>query len=102
MYFLEDGDATAFSQRLRRSYGAVPAFYCVPTAFLLAVVALRRRSYSVSTACIALSLRVYCAFTARPLRALRFHCASTACIALLRRSHCVDGAFVCITYENEV
>ena len=65
--FLGKAAVTASSQRTKRCYGALVAFYCVPTEFLLAIL---------------------CALTTL---SLRFHGAHIVCTALSRRLHCADG-----------
>ena len=76
--FLEKGPFTASLQRPMRCYGALVAFYRVPTEFLLAILC----------ALTTLSLRFHGAFTALTLHALRFHGVRTA---LSRHLHCADG-----------
>ena len=70
--FLEKAPATASSQRPRRCYGALVAYYRVPTEFLLAILCILTtcslRFHGAHIACTALSRRSYCAFTAFALR----------------------------------
>ena len=73
--FLEKAPVMASSQRPRRCYGALVAFYRVPTEFLLAILC----------ALTTLSLRFHAALT---LRALRCHGVRTA---ISRRLHCAVG-----------
>ena len=61
--FLEKAPVTASSQRPRRCYGALVAFYRIPTEFLLAIL------------CALMKL------------SLRFHGAHIACTVLSRGSH---------------
>ena len=64
--FLENAPVTASSQRPRRCYGALVAFYRVPTEFLLAILCtlttLSLRFHGAHIACTALSLHSHCAF----------------------------------------
>ena len=70
--FLEKAPVTASSQRPRRCYGALVAFYRIPTEFLLtilcALTTLSLRFHGVHIACTALSRGSHCAFTAFALR----------------------------------
>ena len=67
IFFVKKWPATASLQRPRRCYGTRMAFYCVHTAFLLAIL---------------------CALTTL---SLLIHGAHNAFTALPRRSHCADG-----------
>ena len=73
--FLEKGSVTASLQQPKRCYGALVAFYRVPTEFLLAILC----------ALMTLSLRFHGAHHA-------CSCAFTASASVLsRRLHCADG-----------
>ena len=70
--FLEKGSVTANLQRPRRCYGALVAFYRVPTEFLLAILCalttLSLRFLGAHNSCTAPSQDSHRAFTAFALR----------------------------------
>ena len=71
--FLEKrGPVTVSLQRPWRCYGALVAFYLVPTEFLLSILCalttLSLRLYGARIACTVLSRRSHCAFTVFALR----------------------------------
>ena len=73
--FLEKAPVMASSQRPRRCYGALVAFYRVPAEFVLAILCalttLSLRFHGAHIACTALSRPSNCAFTAFALRCWR-------------------------------